>query len=316
MSIKVGIVMDPIEQISFHKDTSLALMFAAQLRGCELFYMEQQDLSIQNGEAYGRMSAIKVAMDPENWFEKEEAIDRPLSDLQLILMRKDPPFDSEFIYSTYILERAAQQGVVIANNPQSLRDCNEKVFATEFAHLMSPTTVTRRPGLLKAFHAEHGDVIFKPLDGMGGSSIFRLKKDDPNVSVIIETLTNHGQQQIMAQRFIPEITLGDKRILMIDGEAVPYTLARIPANGETRGNLAAGGSGVTMPLSDKEKAIADEIGPKLKEKGLYFVGLDVIGDYVTEINVTSPTCVREISRDSGIDVADMLIDCLLQKVRC
>ncbi len=316
MSIKVGIVMDPIEQISFHKDTSLALMFAAQLRGCELFYMEQQDLSIQNGEAYGRMSAIKVAMDPENWFEKEEAIDRPLSDLQLILMRKDPPFDSEFIYSTYILERAAQQGVVIANNPQSLRDCNEKVFATEFAHLMSPTTVTRRPGLLKAFHAEHGDVIFKPLDGMGGSSIFRLKKDDPNVSVIIETLTNHGQQQIMAQRFIPEITLGDKRILMIDGEAVPFTLARIPANGETRGNLAAGGSGVTMPLSDKEKAIADEIGPKLKEKGLYFVGLDVIGDYVTEINVTSPTCVREISRDSGIDVADMLIDCLLQKVRC
>lgn len=316
MSIKVGIVMDPIEQISFHKDTSLALMFAAQLRDCELFYMEQQDLSIQNGEAYGRMSAIKVAMDPENWFEKEEAIDRPLDDLQLILMRKDPPFDSEFIYSTYILERAAQQGVVIANNPQSLRDCNEKVFATEFAHLMSPTTVTRRPGLLKAFHAEHGDVIFKPLDGMGGSSIFRLKKDDPNVSVIIETLTNHGQQQIMAQRFIPEITLGDKRILMIDGEAVPYTLARIPANGETRGNLAAGGSGVTMPLSDKEKAIADEIGPKLKEKGLYFVGLDVIGDYVTEINVTSPTCVREISRDSGIDVADMLIDCLLQKVRC
>jgi len=316
MSIKVGIVMDPIEQISFHKDTSLALMFAAQLRDCELFYMEQQDLSIQNGEAYGRMSAIKVAMDPENWFEKEEAIDRPLDDLQLILMRKDPPFDSEFIYSTYILERAAQQGVVIANNPQSLRDCNEKVFATEFAHLMSPTTVTRRPDLLKAFHAEHGDVIFKPLDGMGGSSIFRLKKDDPNVSVIIETLTNHGQQQIMAQRFIPEITLGDKRILMIDGEAVPYTLARIPANGETRGNLAAGGSGVTMPLSDKEKAIADEIGPKLKEKGLYFVGLDVIGNYVTEINVTSPTCVREISRDSGIDVADMLIDCLLQKVRC
>ena len=316
MSIKVGIVMDPIEDINFHKDTSLALMFAAQERGCELFYMEQQDLSIQSGIAYGRMAKTTVAMDQDNWFTQEEAIDRPLSDLQLILMRKDPPFDSEFIYSTYILERAEKEGVLIANNPQSLRDCNEKVFATEFPHLMSPTTVTRRPGLLKAFHAEHGDVIFKPLDGMGGSSIFRLKKDDPNVSVIIETLTNHGQQQIMAQRFIPEITSGDKRILIIDGEAVPFTLARIPADGETRGNLAAGGSGVTMALTDKERAIAEEIGPKLKAKGLYFVGLDVIGDYVTEINVTSPTCVREISRDSGIDIADQLIECLLQKVRC
>ena len=316
MSIKVGIVMDPIEQISFHKDTSLALMFAAQQHGCELFYMEQEDLSIQNGVAYGRMAPIKVAMNPEGWFEKEAAVDCPLTDLQLILMRKDPPFDSEFIYSTYILERAEQQGVIIANKPQSLRDCNEKVFATEFANLMSPTTVTRRADLLKAFHAEHGDVIFKPLDGMGGSSIFRLKEGDPNVSVIIETLTNHGQQQIMAQRFIPEITRGDKRILIIDGEAVPFTLARIPADGETRGNLAAGGSGVTMALTTKEKAIADKIGPILKDKGLYFVGLDVIGDYVTEINVTSPTCVREISRDSGIDVADQLITCLLQKVRC
>lgn len=316
MSIKIGIVMDPIEQISFHKDTSLALMYAAQQRGCELYYMEQEDLSIQNGQAFGRMAKITVAMDENNWFEREAAVDSPLNDLQLILMRKDPPFDSEFIYSSYILERAEQAGVLIANKPQSLRDCNEKVFATEFAELMSPTTVTRRTDLLKAFHQEHGDVIFKPLDGMGGSSIFRLKPNDPNVSVIIETLTNHGQQQIMAQKFIPQITDGDKRILMIDGEAVPYTLARIPAKGETRGNLAAGGSGVTMKLTDKEAAIAKKIGPKLKEKGLYFVGLDVIGDYVTEINVTSPTCVREISRDSGIDVAGQLIDCLLQKVRC
>lgn len=316
MSIKVGIVMDPIEDINFHKDTSLALMFAAQQRGCELYYMEQHDLSIQNGIAYGRMARTTVAMDQDNWFSQEEAIDRPLSDLQLILMRKDPPFDGEFIYSTYILERAEKEGVIVANNPQSLRDCNEKVFATEFPHLMSPTTVTRRPDLLKAFHAEHEDVIFKPLDGMGGSSIFRLKKDDPNVSVIIETLTDHGQQQIMAQRFIPEITSGDKRILIIDGEAIPFTLARIPAEGETRGNLAAGGSGITMALTEKERAIAEEIGPKLKAKGLYFVGLDVIGDYVTEINVTSPTCVREISRDSGIDIADQLIECLLQKVRC
>ena len=314
MSLKIGIVMDPIEQIAYKKDTSLALMNAAQQRGCELFYMEQQDLSIQNGTAYGRMAPIKVDMNPDNWFEMGEYSDQPLSNLNIILMRKDPPFDSEFIYSTYILERAEQQGVLIANKPQSLRDCNEKVFATAFAELMTPTVVTRRADLLKAFHREHGDVIFKPLDGMGGSSIFRLKQDDPNVSVIIETLTNHGQQQIMAQRYIPEIKQGDKRILMIDGEPVPYCLARIPADGETRGNLAAGGSGVTMELSDKEREIALKIGPTLKEKGLYFVGLDVIGDYVTEINVTSPTCVREISRDSGIDVAGQIIDCLLSKV--
>lgn len=314
MGLKVGIVMDPIEQIAYKKDTSLALMNAAQQRGCELFYMEQQDLSIQNGIAYGRMAPITVDMNPDNWFEMGEFTDQPLSNLNIILMRKDPPFDSEFVYSTYILERAEQAGVLIANKPQSLRDCNEKVFATAFSELMTPTVVTRRADLLKAFHSEHGDVIFKPLDGMGGASIFRLNQNDPNVSVIIETLTNHGQQQIMAQRYIPEIKQGDKRILMIDGEPVPYCLARIPADGETRGNLAAGGSGVTMALSDKEREIALKIGPTLKEKGLYFVGLDVIGDYVTEINVTSPTCVREISRDSGIDVAGQLIDCLLSKV--
>ncbi|MBQ0780061.1 MAG: glutathione synthase, partial [Thalassolituus oleivorans] len=302
MSIKLGIVMDPIGQINFKKDTSLALLNAAQERGCELFYMEQADLSIQAGRAYGRMAPIKVAMNQDHWFDLGEYQDRLLADLDIILMRKDPPFDGEFIYSTYILERAEQEGVLIANKPQSLRDCNEKVFATAFADLMSPTIVTRRSDLLKQFHREHGDVIFKPLDGMGGSSIFRLRQDDPNVSVIIETLTNHGQQQIMAQRFIPDITAGDKRILMIDGEPVPYCLARIPADGETRGNLAAGGRGVTQPLSDSDRAIAEKIGPELKARGLYFVGLDIIGNYVTEINVTSPTCVREISRDSGIDV--------------
>ncbi|AHK14778.1 MAG: glutathione synthase [Thalassolituus sp.] len=313
MSIKLGIVMDPIGQINFKKDTSLALLNAAQERGCELFYMEQADLSIQAGRAYGRMAPIKVAMNQDHWFDLGEYQDRLLADLDIILMRKDPPFDGEFIYSTYILERAEQEGVLIANKPQSLRDCNEKVFATAFADLMSPTIVTRRSDLLKQFHREHGDVIFKPLDGMGGSSIFRLRQDDPNVSVIIETLTNHGQQQIMAQRFIPDITAGDKRILMIDGEPVPYCLARIPADGETRGNLAAGGRGVTQPLSDSDRAIAEKIGPELKARGLYFVGLDIIGNYVTEINVTSPTCVREISRDSGIDVATQLIDALLAK---
>ncbi|UZK04573.1 glutathione synthase [Venatoribacter cucullus] len=314
MTIKVGVVMDPIATIHFKKDTSLALLHAAQERGCELWYMEQGDLSIQNGRAMGRMAPLTVAMNPDHWFDLGERQELPLNSLNIILMRKDPPFDSEFIYSTYILERAEQEGVLVANKPQSLRDCNEKIFATAFPELMTPTIVTRRADLLKAFHKEHDDVIFKPLDGMGGSSIFRLKQDDPNVSVIIETLTNHGQQQIMAQRFIPDIVKGDKRILMIDGEPVPYCLARIPASGETRGNLAAGGSGVTQPLSDENRAIAEKIGPILKENGLYFVGLDVIGNNLTEINVTSPTCVREISRDSGIDVAGQLIECLLGKL--
>lgn len=314
MSIKLAVVMDPISQIAFKKDTSLALLNAAQERDCELWYMEQSDLYIENGVAMGRMAPLSVGMNPEKWYELGQYQHRPLSELNIILMRKDPPFDSEFIYSTYILERAEEAGVLIANKPQSLRDCNEKVFATAFPDLMTPTLVSRSAELLKKFHKDHGDVIFKPLDGMGGSSIFRLKQDDPNVSVIIETLTNHGQQQIMAQRFIPEIVDGDKRILMIDGEPVPYTLARIPAKGETRGNIAAGGTGVTQPLSDENRAIAEKVGPILKEKGLYFVGLDVIGNSLTEINVTSPTCVREISRDSGIDVAGQLIDTLLAKL--
>lgn len=314
MTRKLGVVMDPIADINFKKDTSLALLNAARQAGFELYYMEQDDLYIDAGKPMARMASLVVEMDPDNWFELGEFVKRPLADLDIVLMRKDPPFDSEFIYSTYILELAEQQGVLIANKPQSLRDCNEKVFATHFPDLMSPTLVTRKAELLKEFHQTHGDVIFKPLDGMGGSSIFRLKQDDPNVSVIIETLTNHGQQQIMAQKFIPQITEGDKRILMIDGEPVPFCLARIPASGETRGNLAAGGRGETRPLSEDDKRIAAIVGPELKKRGLYFVGLDVIGNSLTEINVTSPTCVREISRDSGIDVAKMLIDCLASKL--
>lgn len=312
MTIRLGIVMDPISGIAYKKDTSLALLNAAQTLGAELWYMEQDGLSVQNGRAFGLMAPLSVQMDPDHWYDLGESEDRPLAELDIILMRKDPPFDGEFVYSTYILEKAEKEGVLVANRPSSLRDCNEKMFATDYPDLMTPTIVTRRADLLKQFHKEHGDVIFKPLDGMGGSSIFRLKADDPNVSVIIETLTGHGTEQIMAQRFIPDITAGDKRILMINGEAVPYCLARIPATGETRGNLAAGGRGVTQPLSDDDKRIADIVGPELKARGLYFVGLDVIGSNLTEINVTSPTCVREISRDSGIDVAEQLISTLFE----
>jgi len=310
MTIKLGIVMDPIEGIAFKKDTSLALLDAAQRRGWELYYMEMGDLALNQGRAMGRMVPIKVAMNPDNWFERGDYEWRPLSDLNVILQRKDPPFDNQYIYSTYILERAEQEGTLIVNQPQSLRDCNEKVFATAFPHCCPPVIVSNNAQYLRDFHAEHGDVIFKPLDGMGGSSIFRLKQDDPNVSVIIETLTNHGVESIMAQKYIPAIKQGDKRILMIDGEPVSHALARIPADGETRGNLAAGGRGVTQPLSERDKWIAAQVGPTLKEKGLIFVGLDVIGDYLTEINVTSPTCVREISRDSNQDVAMMLMDAI------
>ncbi len=314
MSIKLGIVMDPIESISFKKDTSLALLDAAQRKGWELFYMEDKDLALENGVAVANMAPLKVAMNPDNWFEKGEASWQALGDLDVVLMRKDPPFDNEYIYNTYILERAEQQGTLIVNKPQSLRDCNEKVFATAFPECCPEVLVTQDAARLKAFHQEHGDVIFKPLDGMGGSSIFRLKHDDPNVSVIIETLTDHGNSSIMAQKYIPEIKQGDKRILMIDGVPVSHCLARIPAQGETRGNLAAGGQGVTQELSERDRWIAERIGPTLKEKGLIFVGLDVIGDYLTEINVTSPTCVREISRDSGQDVAMMLMDAIEKRL--
>jgi glutathione synthase len=314
MTIKVGIVMDPIESISFKKDTSLALLDAAQRKGWQLFYMEDKDLALENGVAVANMAPLTVKMDPENWFTKGDASWQPLADLDVVLMRKDPPFDNEYIYNTYILERAEQQGTLIVNKPQSLRDCNEKVFATAFPQCSPEVLVTQSADRLKAFHKEHGDVIFKPLDGMGGSSIFRLKADDPNVSVIIETLTNHGNESIMAQKYLPEIKQGDKRILMIDGVPVSHSLARIPAQGETRGNLAAGGRGVTQELSERDLWIANEIGPVLKEKGLIFVGLDVIGDYLTEINVTSPTCVREISRDSGQDVAMMLMDAIEKRL--
>jgi glutathione synthase len=260
------------------------------------------------------MTRLTVKMDPDNWFEKGETEYLPLATLNVVLMRTDPPFDNEYIYSTYILERAENEGTLIVNKPQSLRDCNEKVFATAFPHCCPEVLVTKDAVRLKEFHKTHQDVIFKPLDGMGGSSIFRLKHDDPNVSVIIETLTKYGEETIMAQKYIPEIKQGDKRILMIDGEPVSHALARIPQKGETRGNIAAGGIGVTQPLTERDYWIAKQIGPTLKEKGLIFVGLDVIGDYLTEINVTSPTCVREISRDSNQDIAMMLMDAVEKRL--
>jgi len=308
------VVMDPIAHINYAKDTTLALLWAAAERGWSLFYAEQTDLYLRQGRAFGRVKRLQVFHDAEKWFEFGEVFTLPLADATAILMRKDPPFDNQFVYTTYILEQAERDGCLVVNRPQSLRDCNEKVFATQFPECCPPVLVSRDKTLLRDFHQEHQDVIFKPLDGMGGSRIFRCRADDPNVSVILETLTNMGGEFIMAQRFIPEIAQGDKRILVVDGEAVPYCLARIPASGETRGNLAAGGRGQPQPLSERDRWIVDQVAPTLKAKGLMFVGLDVIGDYLTEINVTSPTCAREIDKAFDTRIGERLIKAMESKL--
>ena len=314
MHVRLGIVMDPIDRISFKKDSSLAMLLSAQSRGWSLFYMEQQDLYQLAGQARARMRSLQVFDNPQHWFELGDELDEPLSDLTVILMRKDPPFDNEFVYSTYLLEQAEAAGSLVVNSPQSLRDCNEKLFATMFPQCTPATLVSRRPDILREFAKQQRDIILKPLDGMGGSSIFRHREDDPNLSVILETLTAHGTQQIMAQQYIPAIKDGDKRILMIDGEPVPYCLARIPAAGETRGNLAAGGRGEARPLTDKDRWIAEQVGPELRKRGLLFVGLDVIGEHLTEINVTSPTCIREIDAAYDTKIGDQLMDAIAKKL--
>jgi len=314
MSIKLGIVMDPIESIKPYKDSSLAMLLAAQKRGWELHYFLQENLLIDNGVAQGYGQRLSVSDSEDNWFTLSESTLIPLGDLDVILMRKDPPFDSQFLYSTFILESAEKLGTLIVNKPQSLRDCNEKVFATDFPQCCPPVLITANAARIKSFYKEHSDIILKPLDGMGGASIFRVKPNDPNLSVIIETLTQHQSQSLMAQRYIPEITQGDKRILLIDGSPVPFALARIPAAGETRGNLAAGGRGVAQPLTARDYWICEQVAPTLREKGLLFVGIDVIGDYLTEINVTSPTCIRELDKQCDLNVAGQLMDCINEKL--
>ena len=302
--------MDPIASINFEKDTTLALLLAAQKHGYEIFYMEQADLYLDNSEPYAKMGRLKVYDHPEKWFDLEKSSPQHLSQLDVILMRKDPPFDSEFIYSTYILEAAERLGTLIVNRPQSLRDCNEKVFATHFPQCTPPLIVSRDQALLSAFLEDHEEVVYKPLDGMGGTSIFRVKRGDQNLNVILETLTADGKNTIMAQKYLPEITSGDKRILVVDGVVIPYCLARIPPKGEFRGNLAVGGTGLVKPLSERDLWIAEQVSPALKEKGLIFVGLDIIGDYLTEINVTSPTCVREIDKLHNTAIGETLMEAI------
>lgn len=311
---KLGIVMDPIAGINIKKDSSFAMLLQAQARGYQLYYMEMADLYLLEGEARASCKRLKVEQNNQQWFEFEGQQDIALAELDVILMRKDPPFDTEYIYATYILERAEDAGCLIVNKPQSLRDANEKLYTSWFAQHTPTTLVSRDAARLKAFYQSHGDVILKPLDGMGGASIFRLTPQDANVSVIIETLTQHGSRYAMAQRYIPAIVDGDKRVLVIDGEPVPYCLARIPASGETRGNLAAGGRGEARPLSEADWAIARAVGPTLKAKGLIFVGLDIIGDRLTEINVTSPTCIREIEAAFPISITGLLFDAIERRL--
>lgn len=314
MSRHIGIVMDSISAINIKKDSSFAMLLAAQAKGWSLYYMEQQDLFLHQGIVSAEMKPLRVFQDATKWFELGESRTLPLADLDAILMRKDPPFDMEYIYSTYLLEQAEAAGVLVVNHPQSLRDANEKLYTAWFPQCCPPTLVTRKKHLIRTFHQQHHDIILKPLDGMGGASIFRVKQDDPNFSVIIETLTDHGRKSVMVQKFIPEITDGDKRILMINGEPVPYALARIPAEGETRGNLAAGGRAEGRPLTERDRWICQQVGPTLREKGLLFVGLDVIGNYLTEINVTSPTCIRELDTQFNLNIAADLMDCIEQQL--
>ena len=314
MALRIGVLMDPIATINTKKDTTLGLLRAASAAGHQLTYLEQADLTVRNGETMASLRSLTVYDDDTAWYAMGERYDASLSTLDVVLMRKDPPFDMEFFYTTQLLEDAERRGTLIVNRCASLRDCNEKLFATQFPECCPPLLVSRDPTALKAFHAEHGDVIFKPLDGMGGQSIFRVKENDPNLNVILETLTDNGGVTIMAQQYLPAIKDGDKRVLMINGEAVPFCLARLPMAGENRGNLAAGGSGIVQPLSNRDRWIAEQVGPTLREKGLLFVGLDIIGDYLTEINVTSPTCMREIDRAKNTQIAEQLIACIEREV--
>jgi len=308
MTIKLGMVMDSIDHINIKKDTSFAMLLEAQARGWELHYMEFNDLYLSNGKPYARTRTVKVQREINNWYQFIEEQDIPLQRLDTIIMRKDPPFDSEYVYATHILEQAESLGCYVVNKPQSLRDANEKLFTSWFPQCCADSLVARDPKRFKSFLKQHKEMILKPLDGMGGSSIFHIRENDPNLNVVLELMTEYSTRYIMAQRYIPEIKQGDKRILLINGEPIPYALARIPSNGETRGNLAAGGTAEGRELTERDLWIAKQVGPTLKNKGLVFVGIDVIGDYLTEINVTSPTCVQELDAQFGLNISGQLMD--------
>ena len=311
--MKLGVIMDPIAGIKVEKDTTLALLLASQRRSWEIYYMEMKDVYLTGNSARASTRMLTVTDDKTCWYRLQQQSDLALSELDVILMRKDPPFDMEYIYVTYILEHAAAGGTLVVNDPAALRDVNEKAFITRFPQCIAPTLISRDPERIHAFVEQHGQVVLKPLDGMGGASVFRVDGEDANKNVIVETLTRNSRRFIMAQLYLPAIERGDKRILLIDGKPVKHALARIPGPGETRGNLAAGGTGKGVDLSDRDYWICEQVGPRLSAMGLVFVGLDVIGDYLTEINVTSPTCVRELERIYDVDIAGQVIDCVAGK---
>lgn len=320
MSLSVAVLMDPMAGIKPAKDTTLAMLLEAQRRGYSLHYMEQRDLALRNDVPWARLAPLAVRDDTRDWYTLGQAQWRDLREIDVVLLRTDPPVDDQYIHDTLVLEHAERAGVLVVNRPQALRDCNEKLFALQFPQCMAPTLVSRDAGELRRFVAEHHDVVLKPLDGMGGRGIFRVHAGDGNLNSMLETLLGgdahgHGCAFTMAQRYIPQIKAGDKRILVIDGTPVPYALARIPQGDEFRGNLAAGGRGVGVPLSERDRWIAAQVAPELRRRGLIFVGLDVIGDYLTEINVTSPTCVRELDTQYGINICDQLFAVIEERVR-
>jgi glutathione synthase len=312
--MKLAFIVDPLDSFKIYKDTTFAIMREAAARGHELYVMQQEDLLWRAGVVSGNACRLHLTGDKEMWYRTGNAAETPLQQFGAVLMRKDPPFDMEYVYSTYLLELAEAQGARVFNRPRAIRDHNEKMAIARFPRFTAPSLVTRQEKRIHDFLAEHNDIILKPLDGMGGASVFRVHREDHNVNVIIEMLTHYGRRTIMAQRFIPEIRDGDKRVLLIGGAAVPYSLARIPKQGETRGNLAAGGTGIARELTPREREIAAALGPGLHAQGLLLVGLDVIGDYLTEVNVTSPTCFQEITEQTGFNVAGMLLDALEKAV--
>lgn len=312
--LKIGIVMDPIASITAKKDSSLAMLLEAARRDAEIYYFEQRDLYMLSGTAMGRATRLTVRDNNENWFDFGARKEIALGDLDVILMRKDPPFDMEYIYTTYILDRAKEAGALIVNDPQALRDMNEKAYTAWFPDCTPLTLITRSMDQMRAFLAEHDRIVVKPLDGMGGRSVFVIRKGDNNANVIFETLTDYGQRFAMAQVYIPEISLGDKRILLIDGEAVPFALARVPTDGDNRGNMVAGAIAKGQELSDTDRRICAQVGPVLREHGVLFAGIDVIGDYMTEINVTSPTGIRELDRQFDLNIAGLMFDAIAKKL--
>lgn len=314
MTIEIAVLMDPVGSIDIKKDSTFAMMLAARRRGWRVLYMETGDLFLRGGRTLAHLREIEPIDDPYRWYGLSESHVRPLDELHAVLMRKDPPFDMEYIATTYLLEHAARAGARVINDPRALRDCNEKTFTIEFPDCAPPTLIARGLDDIRAFRAAHGEIVLKPLDGMGGNGVFRVGPNDPNLSVIVEMLTNRSRRFCMAQRFLPEIRDGDKRVLMVDGEPVPYCLARIPAEGETRGNLAAGARGEGRPLTERDREIAARVGPALRERGILFAGLDVIGDYLTEINVTSPTCIRELDKQFGLDIGGQLMDVIASRL--